>query len=287
MKRVFKYIVLSVMILGVTSGCFKRDKYEDIKVYTTVYPVEFIASKLYGEHSTVSSIYPSGVDINSYVLTSKKINDYSKGDLFIYNGLTTEKDIAASFLNKNKKMDIINISQGLEIKNDLTKLWLSPSNFLMMTSNIKNGLKNYITYKSLLDYVDTNYDEIKLKVSEYDAELKLIGENASGKKLIVANNAFKFLEKYGFNIISIAGDDENSNTNVSQAEKNFSSKANKALFILSGTEENETIKNLVSKGATLVHVSNMITLTEDERKNNLDYYTLMNSFIESIKAEVY
>lgn len=284
--KYLKICMLGIILFSLT-GCFKRDSYENVTIYTTVYPVEFIAKTLYGEHAKISSIYPSGIDINTYVLTNKKLNDYSKGDLFIYNGLSNEKDIAATLLNKNKKMDIIDVSQGLEIKNDLTEIWLSPSNFLMMTSNIKNGLKNYINYKALLDSIDKNYDSIKLTVSEYDAELKLIGENASNKKIIVANNAFKFLEKYGFEVISIASDDENSNTNISQAEKNFANKTNSYLFILSGTEETDTIKNLISKGAKKIEVPNMITLSETELKNNSTYYTLIRAFIDEIKAEVY
>ncbi len=284
--KYLKIIILGIIVFGL-SGCFKKDRYENVTVYTTVYPVEFITKSLYGDHAKISSIYPSGIDINTYVLTNKKLDDYSKGDLFIYNGLSNEKDIAATLLNKNKRMDIIDVSQGLEIKNDLTEIWLSPSNFLMMTSNIKNGLKNYINYKALLDSIDKNYDSIKLQVSEFDAELKLIAENANNKKLIVANNTFKFLEKYGFEVISIAGDDENSNTNVSQAEKSFTSKSNSYLFILSGTEENETIKKLIQKGAKKIEVPNMITLSEDELKNNSNYYTLIRGFIDNIKTEVY
>ena len=286
MKRIIKIGLLGIILFSLT-GCFKKDNYENIKIYTTVYPVEFITKTLYGDYAKISSIYPSGIDINNYVITNKKINDYSKGDMFIYNGLSNEKDIAATLLNKNKKMDIIDVSQGLEIKNDITEIWLSPANFLMMTSNIKNGLKNFVTYKAIIDSIDKNYDSIKLTISEFDAELKIIAENANNKKIIVANNTFKFLEKYGFEVLSIASDDENSNTNISQAEKNFSNKTNKSLFILSGTEENETIKKLISKGAKKVEISNMITLTENERKNNSSYYTLIRSFIDELKTEVY
>ena len=286
MKNIYKIVFLGIIIISLT-GCFKRDSYDNITIYTTVYPVEFIAGNLYGEHAKISSIYPNGIDINSYVLTNKKLSDYSKGDLFIYNGLSSEKDIAATLLNKNKKMDIIDVSQGLEIKNDITELWLSPSNFLMMTSNVKNGLETYITYKGLLDEIDDNYENLKLTISEFDAELKLMAENGKNKKIIVANNAFKFLEKYGFEVISIAADDENSNTNISQAQNAFSSKESTYLFELDGTEENDTIKNLVNKGAKKVDISTMITLTEEQRKSNSDYVSLMQDFIDKIKAEVY
>lgn len=287
MKKIIKLLSLFVIICLCLTGCIKRDSYENIKIYTTVYPIEFITNFIYGDHAKIASIYPNGVDIDTYVLTNKKLTTYSHGNLFIYNGLSKEKDIAAALLNKNKRMDIIDVSQGLEIKNDLTELWLSPSNFLMMTSNIKNGLKNYVTYKGILDEIDNNYDDLKLTISEFDAELKLIAETANDKKIIVANNAFKFLEKYGFEVISIASDDENSNTNISQAQKFFSSKETTYLFELAGTAETDTIKDLVNKGAKIVEVPTMITLTEEQRKNNNDYFLLMRNFIENIKAEVY
>ena len=131
MKKYLKFILLGVILFNLT-GCLKKDTYENITIYTTIYPIEFITKSLYSDHAKISSIYPNGIDINTYVLTNKKLTDYSKGDMFIYNGLSNEKDITANLLSKNKKMDIIDVSQGLEIKNDITELWLSPSNFLMM-----------------------------------------------------------------------------------------------------------------------------------------------------------
>ena len=286
MKRFIKLLLIGVILFNLT-GCFKKDNYDNITIHTTVYPINYITEKLYGEHAKISSIYPDEIDINKYVLTNKKLSDYSKADLFVYNGLSSEKDIAASLLSKNKNMDIIDVSQGLEVKNDITELWLSPANFLMMTNNIKNGLKTYITYKGLLDEIDKNYDELKLTISEFDAELKLTAENAKNKKIIVANNTFKFLEKYGFDVISIATDDENSNTNITQAQKAFSNKENTYLFMLENNEETNTIKDLISKGAKKAEISPMITLTEKQHKNNNDYIILMQDFIEKIKAEVY
>ena len=35
------------------------------------------------------------------VENNKQISDYSKGDLFIYNGLSSEKELARKFINNN------------------------------------------------------------------------------------------------------------------------------------------------------------------------------------------
>lgn len=282
-----KKIILIIMMLLCLTGCFKSDSYEGINIYTTLYPIEYITKTLYGEYATINSIYPNGVDIENYTITNKKLNDFSKADLFIYNGLGNEKQIAANLIEKNKNMDIIDVAQGLEIKNDKSELLISPSNFLMMAQNIKNGLKENVKNTSIIESINNNYDDLKIKISEIDAELKLIAENAKNKKIIVANNSFKFLEKYGFEVLSISADDENSNTNLSKAKSLFSSKTNTYLFIIKGTEKTETIESLEKDGAKLAEVNPMYTLTDEEIKNDLDYITILKSFIDTIKTEVY
>lgn len=282
-----KKIILIITILLCLTGCFKSDSYEGINIYTTLYPIEYITKTLYGEYATINSIYPNGVDIENYTITNKKLNDFSKADLFIYNGLGNEKQIAANLIEKNKNMDIIDVAQGLEIKNDKSELLISPSNFLMMAQNIKNGLKENVKNTSIIESINNNYDDLKIKISEIDAELKLIAENAKNKKIIVANNSFKFLEKYGFEVLSISADDENSNTNLSKAKSLFSSKTNTYLFIIKGTEKTETIESLENDGAKLAEVNPMYTLTDEEIKNDSDYITILKSFIDTIKTEVY
>lgn len=285
MKK-FKIIILFILTFCL-GGCFKSDNYEDITIYTTMYPITYITKTLYGDYATINSIYPNGADIASYTVTNKKLNDFSKGDLFIYNGLSNEKQVAASLIEKNKNIDIIDVSQGLEIKNDVSELLISPANFLMMAQNIKNGIKENVKNTSIIENINNNYDELKVKISEIDAELKIIAENAKNKQLIVANNAFKFLEKYGFEIISISSDDENSNTNISKAKNAFTSKTNTNLFIIKGTEENDTIKSMTDAGAKLIEVNPMYTLTDEEIKNGTDYINVIKSFIDTIKEEVY
>lgn len=280
-------LILITLIIGVSSfGCFKRDRYDNIDINVTSYPIEYITNYLYGDYSKVNMIYPSGVDINNYELSPKQIKDYSKVDMFIYNGLSKEKNIAAELLNKNKNLDIIDVSKGLEIENDATELWLSPTNFLMIASNIKNSLKEYVSNQKMIDKIDSNYDSLKVKISEIDVELKTIAENASNNTLIVGNNTFNFLKNYGFNVISIV-DNENSNTNMSQAKKLIQSKTLRYVFVLAGDEENKNVKDLANAGATVIDVPNLYTINDEQRKNKQDYLYFVKNMIENIKTEVY
>ena len=280
-------LILIIIVIGISSfGCFKRDRYDNININVTSYPIEYITNYLYGEYSKINMIYPSGVDINSYELSPKQIKDYSRANMFIYNGLSKEKNIAAELLNKNKNLDIIDVSKGLEIENDPTELWLSPTNFLMIASNIKNTLKEYVTNQKMIDKVESNYNNLKVEISEIDVELKTIAENASNNTLIVGNNTFNFLKNYGFNIISIV-DKENSNTNMSQAKKLIQNKTVSNIFVLSGDEKTDNINELIKAGATIVEVPNLYTINDEQRKNKQDYLYFIKNMLENIKTEVY
>ncbi|MDD4187521.1 MAG: metal ABC transporter substrate-binding protein [Bacilli bacterium] len=289
MKKKLKIITIICGLL-ILSGCnlFKKDQFEGVTIYTTAYTIEYITDKLYGEYSNIYSIYPDGIEIEEYKITNKKINEFSKANLFVYNGLSTEKQIAASLVNKNKKLNIIDVSRGLEIKGEALELWISPSNCLMIAQNIKNGLKDYITNTSILEAVDNNYEELKIAISEIDAELKLIAENATNKTLITYGNAFDFLSKYGFEVVNISSEEETASANISRAKKAFNNKENSYLFILSGSnQEDEDIVNMVSSGASIRVINKMANISDEERKEDLDYITFMKDFIEAIKSEVY
>ena len=102
-------ILLSLALVFVLSGCdIKKDNMENIKIYTTNYSIEYITKRLYGDHSTIHSIYPNGINIDNYKLTNKQITDYSDSDLYIFNGLNEEeKGYVTKMRNKNKNLKII------------------------------------------------------------------------------------------------------------------------------------------------------------------------------------
>ena len=83
MKKIIYTILLGLSLFTLT-GCFKMDNLEDITIYTSSYPIEYLTNELYGEHSTINSIYPDDVDINKYELNDKQIKDYSNTTMYIF-----------------------------------------------------------------------------------------------------------------------------------------------------------------------------------------------------------
>lgn len=288
MKKIATILLTLIMIIS-TSGCLKRDNLENIDIYTTSYPIEYITNRLYGEHSNVLSIYPDGIIIDQYELTDKQIKDYSNASLFIFNGLATEKDYVAPMFEYNKKIKIIDTTLSMDYENYIEELWLNPSNFLMLAQNIKIGFNEYINNHYLKNDIEENYDALKVEVSNLDAKIKLMVESSTNKTIVVADDLFKFLEnKYGLTVISLEENDNLTDKTKADVIDLITSGQISYIFTTQNREVNDTvneIKNLTN--VELVELKTITNLTEEERKNKDDYFTLMNYNIELLKQELY
>lgn len=270
------------------TGCFKRDDLEGVDILTTVYPIEYVTNYLYGESSNVSSIYPAEVDFTKYELTDKQVKEYSKSAIFVYNGLTNERGFARDFLNSNRNLKIIDVSQGLEFEYNTIELWLNPSDFLMLAHNVKNGLEEYISNKYIIEEIEKKYEDLKIMISGMDAELELMPENGDDNHIIIANNSLSFLSKYGFDLINVdeANGEVPANT-MTKAKKLIQDKKVKYVFMLDTDTETETIKSLVSLGAKVKVLKSMSIRSEEDKTNGVDYKTMMRDNIDSLKEEIY
>ena len=143
MKKIF-LLIISIFLL---TGCslFKSDALEGADVYTTTYPVNYLIDYLYGENSNIYSIYPSGVNFKEYELSEKKLNEFAKSSLFVFNSQDIDRDYAVSMLNKNNNLKLIDTSLGMNYNYSIEELWLNPYNYLMMAKNIKTSLNEYIS----------------------------------------------------------------------------------------------------------------------------------------------
>ena len=283
MKKLILIILLLISSLLVT-GCIKTDKMDNIDIVTTVYPVTYLAEQIYGDNSTIVSIYPNGIDVENYEITDKQIKEYAKSDLFIYNGLDSkEKKIATKLINENKNIKLIDATQGLTVNSTVEELWLSPTNYLMMAQNIKEHLSDFMTSNVLKNKLQTNYENIKLTISKFDANFKIIAENAKDKDVIVANNSLGFLKRYGFNIISLDENEDKYKSNLTKAKDNLASETNKVIFAI----DNKTTEDINKLDADIINVKSMTILSLEDIKNKNNYQSLMNEFIEELRNEVY
>ncbi|MBP3635204.1 MAG: zinc ABC transporter substrate-binding protein [Bacilli bacterium] len=286
MKKVIKCLSI-IFIIFLFSGCKNKDSMEDITIYTSLYPIDYVVETLYGNYANIISIYPSDVNPYEYKLTSKQIKNYSSSDLIIYNGLDIEKDYIVEMLNKNKKLKIIDSTAKIEYTNSMDEIWINPSNMLTIAQNTRNGLKEYINSSYLKKEIDKNYDNLKLQLSSIDAQLKESVENAKNKNIIVASNDLKVLSKYGLNIISI--DEETvSDKDLADAKSLIVNKEVNYIFVKKGYHETQLLKDLKDTyNIKYLEIDTLNNISVAEKNDNKDYITIMNENIDKLKEELY
>lgn len=286
MKKKFLFVIMGIFLL---TGCFKRDDMEDIKIYTTLYPTRYLIESLYGNNADIFSVYPSGIDVDNYEFTSKQLNEFSHSGLFVFNSKRTmERDLAIDLINKNKNLKIIDVSLGMNYSYSLEELWLNPYNYLMMAQNVKTGLEEYISNPYLIKEVDENYQVLKISLSELDAEIKEIVNNAEYTTIVVDNDALKFLEKYGLNVISL---DNSTNTVAEKSieEVKLLLTRDKVKYIFSTTEENNDIVRDLKENydAETSFLNTMSSIDGSITNSNQNYLTIMKDNIDLLKKELY
>lgn len=286
MKKIVKLILL-MLCFSLTTAC-KQDVFEDIDIYTTVYPMEYLVNYLYGEHSNISSIYPSGVDVREYTLNEKQIKDYSKTTLFIFDGTTSEKEYVAKFFSYNKGLKIIDATASMEAIYDTDELWLNPSNFLMMAQNVRYGLKEYINNHYLKTEIDEKYNKLKEQISKIDADLYDLGAKTNNKTVVASSNLFKFLEKYDLEVISLEeNDDLTEKTILSVIDKINNGEIN-YIFMKDNEEISATVQRIIDEtGVPVARFHTIVNLTGEERNAKKDYMSIMSDNIDLLRNELY
>lgn len=283
-----KFILM--LIIGISfslTGCIKRDSMEDITIYTSVYPIEYITNRLYGENSKVYSIYPDGIIPDLYTLNDKQIKDYSKSQLFIFNGLSVEKEYLSPMLKYNKNLKIIDATLSMEYDFSQTDLWLDPSNALMLARNIKTGFNEYVNNHYLKNEIEKNYELLKIDLSNLSAKLNSISNNVVDPTIIVSSNKYMFLENYGFSVISLEEIDSNAKLLV-EAKRRISNGQNKYIFVSKNEEFSPIVQGIIDElNVETLAFHTLSSISDTERNSKNDYISIMTENINLLKQELY
>lgn len=291
--KIKKFLILIFTILLIMPGCsITKDSMENITIYTTIYPIKYLLDSLYGDNATINSIYPSGVDTSDYELSDKKLEEYSKTDLFVFNSLDKDRDYAVKMINKNKNLKVIDVSLGITYTSNITELWLNPYNYLMMAQNTKDGLLEYIDNPYLITNsdgtgIEDKYETLKYNLSRLDADYKENINLAPYKTIVVDDDMFKFLEKYNLKVISLEDNDNLTDSTVNEVKKLVNNGTIKYIYS-SKDETNDVCKNIIDNyGIDLITLNTMETIDGGITNSNENYITIMNNNLDLLDKELY
>jgi zinc transport system substrate-binding protein len=279
---------------------------DKITVYTTIFPIEDFTKKIGGDFVEVKSAYPPGADSHTYEPSQKTMVDIAKSDLFIYNGAGMEgfADKATHIL-KNEQTKVVVASEGVDLikaaedhdhdhegenhnheHGDVDPhLWFDPIAMQKVAENIKNGLVDVMPSQE--NTFNKNYEEVLAKLQKLDADYKEMVANAKHKEILVSHAAYGYYEsRYGIKQIAITGLSASQEPSQKQlAEIVESAKEHNLNTILFETFATPKVAEVVKSevGADSLTLNHVATISEEDAKNNEDYFSLMYENLETLK----
>lgn len=292
-----KKLILLIGVFILLTACSQQKTNNDDKltIYTSVYPLQYIAEQLLDEETTVSSVYPPGVDAHTYEPAARDITAIAKGDAFFYVGGHMESftDTIANTLDGHsvtlhpliKEEEIFLKRENGEID---PHLWLDPSRMIDVANWMKEELISLDP--SLEEKLDINYKALRKQFEQLDHSLIEVSEHVHDKPLFVVHGAYRYWEeRYGIKQLAIhgmmAGEESSQKklANIVRLAEKYDIQ-----YVVYEPNNDDKVANVVTEHlqANKVIIHDLEVLTEANAKNNDDYVTLMKKNIEVLE-EIY
>lgn len=293
-----------IIPIFITTACQNIHE-ENNKVFTTIYPIQFIVDEIGGDTIEAESVYPPGVDAHTYEPSSKTMTSIAKGKAFIYLGAGMESfaETAANSL-ENQDVQLIELAQLDESLFSSTHhhsddghhhgdkdphIWLDPLRMIQMGELIKNELIHI--FPSHKDTFTANFKTFSANMKELDEDFSRTMQAKSNKKILVAHAAYGYWEeRYGLEQLSISG----LSTNDTPSQKDLTrivelAKKNNLQYVIfeqAGTDKvADIIREQINGDALYIH--NLESLTEKDINNGDDYISLMKQNLKTLDKATY
>lgn len=302
-------LAFAVILVGCTKEGEKNSDIEDtIHVYTTVYPLADFTKKIGGKYVDVDTVYPPGTDEHSFEPSQKDIVSMADADLFFYIGYDLEGFVTKAkpiLTNEGVKVLAIGESINLDENHEAEEegeghdghnhgsvnphLWLNPVYAKAMAEKVKEEL---ITAKpEQKEFFETQYEQLASKLDQLDQDFAQTIDAALTKKLIVSHAAYGYWEeRYGLEQISITGLTASADPSQKELEKIVkTAKEHHLTYIIFEQNVSSKLTEIIQKeiGAKDLMLHNLSVLTENDVKNNEDYFSLMEQNLETLKTALH
>lgn len=289
MKKIYGLISLVlVIVLAACKGTSQPSDKNELDMYTTVYPLQYIVEQIAGEYVNVETIYPPGADEHTYEPTQKEMIELAQADSLFYIGLGLEGFIdKAQATLKKENVSTYAVGEHLAVEHNDDPdphVWLDPILMVDMSTTIYDVLQEKLPEHQA--ELEENYNELVKGLKNLDQSFVSLVEQAKHKEMIVSHAAYGYWEKrYGLEQISIAG----KSTTSEPTQKELQSiiqfvKENDVKYVLyeqnTNTKLTDVVKNEANVDSLTLH--NLSVRTDEDIKENKDYLSIMEENIATL-----
>lgn len=275
------------------------DPADRLMIYTTLYPLEFLANEIGGDKVHAESILPAGSDSHTFEPTSRMMVEIAEADLFIFNDevsesyATTMKEAV-----KNESVEFLEASEGLdklsyhhdhgdegEHEDFDPHVWISPNLMVDLAENILAKLIEFMPEEQ--DYFNDNFDHISNQLVELDQNFTDVVNQSNRKTILVTHAAYGYWERdYGLEQIAITG--------LSASEEPSQRQLAHLIELIQDSEIDYLLfdQNIQPSVATVIQeeaglasleIHNLEVLTEQDIETDEDYFSLMERNINVLQ----
>lgn len=299
MKRIFLLIIVTVLVFSFT-GCgldpTNTDESNGRTIYTSFYPMYFLASEIAGDKAKVISLVPAGVEPHDWEPKPRTVAELQEADMFIYNGagMETWVDNVMPTLQKSG-IRIVEASKGIELLSNNEKneakliydphVWVSPAKYKQEAENIFKELSTLDAANK--DYYRANYEKLAKELDELDHDYRQAAAGFKNKVFIVSHAAFGYLAaEYGLTQYAIRGVTPQSEPSPAKlAELTEICRENNIKYIffesLVSPKLSQTLASEV--GAEVLVLNTGQGISEEEIKQGENYITIMYDNLENLE----
>lgn len=324
MKKVAFAMTIVIILSMLLSGCAAKQASvvpeeskpegngNQLKVYTSFYPIYFLTKEIAGDKAEVVCMVPAGAEPHDWEPSPKTIAALQNADLFVYNGagMETWADTVMQALGKSKIKTVM-ASEGIELikpeehehegeeDKDSAEVkeeehghgefdphvWVSPLRARKQAENIFKALIE--TDPANKDQYFENYNALASKLNKLDQDFSEAAASFKSNVIVVSHEAFGYLtHDYNLEQIAIRGvnpEEEPSPAKMAELVEECKEHNVKYIFFekLVSPKLSETLAREV--GAQTLVLNDAAGLSDEDIKAGKSYVTVMYDNLENLK----
>lgn len=218
MRRSISLLTMFIVLLSaVACGDAGHGDSGNVRIVTTIYPLQYFATRIAGDRAQVTNLVPPGVEPHDFEPTAGDLRAITNADVLIYNGLGFEEwlDRTLASIGHN---DLVSLAAGEAIGADAVlagtdeeghagadpHVWLDPRHAVREVEAIRDALKK-ARPGDAADF-DRNAASLIADLNSLDQRFEASLRGCRLDHFVTAHEAFAYLAgRYGLEQIGVTG----------------------------------------------------------------------------------
>lgn len=181
---------------------------EEIRISVSILPQAYFVERVAGMRARVHVMIPKGASPETYEPTPQQLVTLSDSQLYVKvgaPGFPFEEKYLKTALGQNRKITVVNMSNGMTYREEDPHVWTSPSAVRIAARNIERALRVYDPAHS--DEYGKNLHAFLADIDALDREIRSILPGEKGSVFMVYHPAWGyFADEYG--LVQLAAEEE-------------------------------------------------------------------------------